>query len=124
MDIKLHSKLHPKPKSNNLLNPSYSDQADISSVRISIQKLNQLINLVGELTLNKEILFDISRSLKKTHGKDKQLARLEETCEDIQFLGSELQEIILNARLIPLEVVFSKFPRMVRDLAIDRKSVV
>ena len=46
------------------------------------------------------------------------------SCEDIQFLGSELQEIILNARLIPLEVVFSKFPRMVRDLAIQSDKLI
>jgi len=90
---------------------------DVTSVRISIQKINQLINLVGELTLNKEILFDVTKALKKTYKKDKQILRLEEACESIQYLGSELQEIVLNARLIPLEAVFSKFPRMVRDLA-------
>lgn len=90
---------------------------DVTSVRISIEKINQLINLVGELTLNKEILFDVTKALKKTYKKDKNILRLEEACESIQFLGSELQEIVLNARLIPLEAVFSKFHRMVRDVA-------
>ena len=90
---------------------------DVTSVRISIEKINQLINLVGELTLNKEILFDVTKALKKTYNKDKNILRLEEACESIQFLGSELQEIVLNARLIPLEAVFNKFHRMVRDVA-------
>ncbi len=90
---------------------------DVTSVRISIEKINQLINLVGELTLNKEILFDVTKTLKKTYKKDKNILRLEEACESIQFLGSELQEIVLNARLIPLEAVFNKFHRMVRDVA-------
>lgn len=124
IEIKPHHILQGKPTNNMSLNPSYSFQTDISSVRISMQKLNLLINLVGELTLNKEILFDISRSLKKIYGKNKQLLRLEETCEDIQFLGSELQDIILNARLIPLDVVFSKFPRMIRDLAVQSDKII
>lgn len=92
---------------------------DINSVRISNQKLNRLINLVGELTLDKETLLDITRQLKTSYRRDRNVQRLDDICDSIALLASELQEITLSARLIPLSIVFDKLPRMVRGIAQD-----
>ncbi|MCA0385681.1 MAG: chemotaxis protein CheA [Firmicutes bacterium] len=92
---------------------------DINSVRISNQKVNRLINLVGELTLDKETLLDITRQLKAAYRRDRNVQRLDDICDSIALLASELQEITLSARLIPLSIVFDKLPRMVRGIAQD-----
>jgi len=92
---------------------------DINSVRISNQKVNRLINLVGELTLDKETLLDITRQLKASYRRDRNVQRLDDICDSIALLASELQEITLSARLIPLSIVFGKLPRMVRGIAQD-----
>lgn len=92
---------------------------DINSVRISNQKVNRLINLVGELTLDKETLLDITRQLKASFRRDRNVQRLDDICDSIALLASELQEITLSARLIPLSIVFDKLPRMVRGIAQD-----
>ena len=92
---------------------------DINSVRISNQKVNRLINLVGELTLDKETLLDITRQLKASYRRDRNVQRLDDICDSIALLASELQEITLSARLIPLSIVFDKLPRMVRGIAQD-----
>lgn len=97
---------------------------DINSVRISNQKVNRLINLVSELSLDKETLLDITRHLKLVHKRDKNVQRLDDLCESIALLSSELQEITLSARLIPLSVVFDKLPRMVRGLAQDTEKKI
>lgn len=89
-----------------------------TSVRVSIQKINQLINLVGELIIDKEALNKISGDLKRKYKKDPLVNRLLDVHQHIDYLGSELQEIILSTRMLPLETIFNKFPRMIRDLAL------
>ncbi len=87
-----------------------------TSVRVNVHKINKLINLVGELIIDKEALNRLSRDLKRKYPKDSAVNRLLEVYQHMDYLGSELQEIILSTRMLPLETIFSKFPRMVRDL--------
>lgn len=91
---------------------------DKSTVRVSINKINQLINLVGELIVDKESLHDIAKSLKETYGKDPQVIRLLDVFNHLHYIGSELQEIALSTRMLPLETLFKKYPRMVRDVSL------
>lgn len=89
-----------------------------SSVRVSVQKINKLINLVGELIIDKEALNRLSSDLKRKYRKDPAVNRLLDVYQHMDYLGSELQEIILSTRMLPLDMIFNKFPRMVRDLAL------
>lgn len=91
---------------------------DVSSVRISNENLNQMMNLVGELILNKETIGAITRAFKTIYPKDKNVLRLESAVESFQDLTNQLQEIVLSTRMIPLESIFNRFPRMVRDYAV------
>jgi len=88
-----------------------------STIRVSAQKVNQLINLVGELIIDKEALNKLSKNLKVKYKKDSDVNRLLDVFLHIQYLSSELQELALSTRMIPLEHIFNKFPRMVRDLS-------
>jgi two-component system chemotaxis sensor kinase CheA len=79
------------------------------TVRVDIGKLDNLMNLVGELVINKTRLEQIY--------KTNDLSALNETVEQIDRITSELQNVVMNVRMVPIDQVFNRFPRMVRDLA-------
>jgi two-component system, chemotaxis family, sensor kinase CheA len=81
------------------------------SIRVDIDKLDGLMNLFSELIIDRGRLEQIAR---KTSSTD-----LTETVEHMTRISTDLQGIILNMRMVPVEQVFNRFPRMVRDLAKD-----
>lgn len=81
------------------------------SIRVDIDKLDGLMNLFSELIIDRGRLEQIAR---RTSSTD-----LTETVEHMTRISTDLQGIILNMRMVPVEQVFNRFPRMVRDLAKD-----
>lgn len=81
----------------------------VQSVRVSIERLDSLMNLVGELIINKIRLMQIASVHK--------LNDLEETLASLNRLTNDLQEEIMASRMVPIEQIFNRFPRMIRDLA-------
>ncbi|MGF7185993.1 two-component system chemotaxis sensor kinase CheA [Desulfitispora alkaliphila] len=88
----------------------------IQTVRVDIERLDNLMNLVGELVINKTRLEQISQTNSTTE--------LNETIEHIDLITSDLQSVVMKVRMVPLEHVFNRFPRMIRDLAKDLKKKV
>lgn len=81
------------------------------TVRVEIGKLDKLMNLVGELVINKTRLEQIHNA-----GDG---ASLNETIEQVGRITTDLQDIVMYVRMVPIEQVFNRFPRMVRDLSRD-----
>lgn len=81
------------------------------SVRVDIEKLDSLLNLVGELVINKTRLEQIGLSHKLTD--------LVETIEQMDRVTTDLQAVVMKVRMVPVGQVFNRFPRMVRDLSRD-----
>ena len=81
------------------------------SVRVDIDKLDTLLNLVGELVINKTRLEQI--------GLTHRLTDLVETIEQMDRVTTDLQTVVMKVRMVPVGQVFNRFPRMVRDLARD-----
>lgn len=79
------------------------------SVRVNIGRLDTLMNLVGELVINRTRLAQISTGL--------ELPELREVLDQTARLTAELQDEVMKTRMVPVEQVFNRFPRMVRDLA-------
>jgi two-component system chemotaxis sensor kinase CheA len=79
------------------------------TIRVNIERLDMLMNLFEELVVDRGRLEQISREL--NHPE------LHETVERMSRISSDLQNIILNMRMVPVETVFNRFPRMVRQLA-------
>jgi two-component system chemotaxis sensor kinase CheA len=75
-------------------------QGDASSIRVSVEKIDRLVNLVGELVITEAMLA-------QRHGVIPDLARH----------TRDLQEAVMSIRMLPISAVFSRFPRMVRELA-------
>lgn len=81
----------------------------IQSSRISTEQLDKLMNLVGELVINRSRVKELTGESK---SKDLELA-----LSDYQKLARELQEEVLEIRMVPLDHITNIFPRMIRDLA-------
>jgi two-component system, chemotaxis family, sensor kinase CheA len=81
------------------------------TIRVNIDRLDQLMNLFEELVIDRGRLEEISKMLKS--------AELNETVERMSRVSGDLQNIILTMRMVPVEQVFNRFPRMVRGLAKD-----
>ncbi|MBQ7704628.1 MAG: chemotaxis protein CheA [Selenomonadaceae bacterium] len=78
------------------------------SVRVDIDKLDTLMNLMGELVINKVRLEQI--------GQTHRLSELTETSEQMDRVTTDLQNIVMKVRMVPVSQVFNRFPRMVRDV--------
>ncbi|WP_226674190.1 chemotaxis protein CheA [Rossellomorea aquimaris] len=81
------------------------------TIRVNIERLDVLMNLFEELVIDRGRLEQISRDLNNPE--------LNETVERMTRISGDLQNIILNMRMVPVETVFNRFPRMVRQLARD-----
>lgn len=79
------------------------------SVRVDIEKLDTLMNLMGELVINKVRLEQI--------GQTHRISELTETLEQMDRVTTDLQNIVMKVRMVPVSQVFNRFPRMVRDVA-------
>ena len=92
--------------------------AEASTLRVSVEKVDQLINLVGELVITQAMLAQTSA------GVDPALYQQMATgLADLERNTRSLQESVMSIRMIPMSIVFSRFPRMLRDLAakLDKK---
>lgn len=81
------------------------------SVRVDIERLDVLMNLFSELVIDKTRLEQLARDINDTG--------LFETVEHMSRVSTDLQNIVMTIRMVPVETVFNRFPRMVRDLAKD-----
>ena len=86
--------------------------AEGATQRVSVDKVDQLINLVGELVITQAML--AQNSAKMDPGLYQQLAK---GLADLDRNTRDLQESVMSIRMIPMSVVYSRFPRMLRDLA-------
>ena len=84
-------------------------QHQSQSVRVDIEKLDTLMNLMGELVINKVRLEQI--------GQTHRMSDLMETLEQMDRVTGDLQNIVMKVRMVPVSAVFNRFPRMVRDLS-------
>ena len=97
--------------------PASKIEALSRTVRIDVEVLDQLMNLVGELVVDRTRVAQISRVLAARHKNDGEVRALGETSAHIVRVVDELHESMMQVRMLPIGVLFSKFPRLVRDLA-------
>ncbi len=92
-------------------NAEKTKSAGNKTIRVNIERLDRLMNLFEELVIDRGRLEQISTELGHSG--------LQETVERMSRISGDLQNIILNMRMVPVEQVFNRFPRMVRQLARD-----
>jgi two-component system, chemotaxis family, sensor kinase CheA len=104
--------------------PAKTGSSNVKTVRTSVERLDKLMNLVGELVTDRNRLLQTHTSLKLYYKDNDQLSELAQAISHMASITDELQEEVMRARMLPLENVFNKFPRMVRDLARDAGKLV
>ncbi|MCL9667949.1 chemotaxis protein CheA [Rosenbergiella epipactidis] len=102
----------PPPTPPTASKPATAKAPDSGSIRVAVEKVDQLINLVGELVITQSMLLQHVSELEPTlHGA------LFNTVNQLERNARDLQESVMSIRMMPMEYVFSRFPRLVRDLA-------
>lgn len=128
--VDLQNSITPKPLAyidmkNDVLNKSSDNESSAKetprenvahkkahqSVRVDLERLDKFMNMVSELVIHRTRLEQISSYLK--------VGELNETLEQVARTTSDLQDLVMKIRMMPLDVVFNRFPRMVRDLSVE-----
>ena len=92
--------------------PAAATAPDTATLRVSISKVDQLINLVGELVITQAMLAQNSKQMDPALYQ-----RIATNLADLDRNTRDLQESVMSIRMIPMATVFARFPRMLRDLA-------
>jgi two-component system chemotaxis sensor kinase CheA len=96
----------------NASSPEHGRAGDASTLRVSTEKVDRLVNLVGELVISQAM---IARSLQDFTPAE--LPRLREAVADMERHTRELQDRVMNIRMVPIGSIFGRFRRLVRDLS-------
>jgi two-component system chemotaxis sensor kinase CheA len=92
--------------------------ASAQTIRVGVDKLDALINLVGELVLERNRLLQLSRDFAHRRcAAERFEAALTQSTARLSFITEELQSAGLRTRMVPIDVTLRRFPRLVRDLA-------
>lgn len=92
--------------------PTVAVRAD-ATLRVSTEKIDRLLDLVGELVITQAMLAQSSQLLDTQAGQ----GRFQEAMQLLDRQTRDLQERVMGIRMVPVDMVFSRFPRLVRDLA-------
>ncbi len=87
------------------------------TVRVEVTRLDKLLNLVGELVIDRTRIAQLGTRFEQEYEFNPLVEHLNETSSHIGRITDELQEEIMKARMLPIDNVFNRFPRMIRDLA-------
>ncbi|GAC1410169.1 MAG: hypothetical protein NVSMB64_19150 [Candidatus Velthaea sp.] len=109
-----------------------TNAAKNQTIRVDIQRLDLLLNLVGELVINRTRISDIANTLARNvndpnHHADVIVPLAKDLADSSALLArttNEIQESIMKVRMVPIGQVFDRFPRMVRDLAKARSKEI
>jgi two-component system, chemotaxis family, sensor kinase CheA len=102
----------PRPEVPAKPEASVSAVGDSGSIRVSVEKIDELMNTVGELVITQAMLSQLG-----SHFDGPDAEKLRGGLAQLERNMRELQESVMRVRMLPISFVFSRFPRMVRDLA-------
>jgi two-component system chemotaxis sensor kinase CheA len=94
-----------------------ADKSKSQTVRVSVERLDHLMNLVGELVIDRTRIFQVEKKLSQQFASVDSVEDLGHISDHLSRVISELQESVMKARMLPIEQLFSRFPRLVRDLS-------
>ncbi|HEV8638708.1 MAG TPA: chemotaxis protein CheA [Chloroflexota bacterium] len=90
---------------------------DVQTVRIDVARLDALMALVGELVIDRTRIAQIAARLEARYGGDGAVEELGVAATHLERISADLQAEVMKSRLLPVDTVFSRFPRLVRDVA-------
>lgn len=98
--------------------PAASPEREVThNIRVDVKRLDAVMNLVGEMVLGRNRLTNIGLDLESHYPEDPSVQTLQENLSFISLVTSDLQLAVMKTRMQPVRKVFSKFPRIVRDMS-------
>jgi two-component system, chemotaxis family, sensor kinase CheA len=94
------------------------------TIRIDVNRLDELMNLVGELVVHKTRLQQSAQLLTVRLGDDPLARQADEDSQQFARIAGQLQDQVTGLRMLPIETVFNRFPRVARDIAVRLKKEV
>lgn len=95
---------------------SSSSRSAEKTIRVETAKLDNLVNLVGELIINRTRVIELGKKI----GDE----LLDDSLEQLERITAELQGAVMALRMVPIKQVFDRFPRMVRDLSVEKQKEI
>ena len=106
-----------KTEAAQLAAASSPEKTTIKTVRVDVQKLDTLMNLVSELVIDRTRLDRFVDIFENKHGSEDLVENIVEISNHLGQITTDLQDEIMKARMLPVATVFNRLPRMVRDIA-------
>jgi two-component system chemotaxis sensor kinase CheA len=107
----------PEPAKELPTVPEERQKQGAQTIRVSVERLEQLMNLVGELLIDQTSLAELKRTASQRFPNEEFTERLSDVSDHMARIVGELQESVMKARMLPIEHMFNRFPRMVRDVS-------
>lgn len=108
----------PAPRANQDSTPAKKGAGAVEqTIRVEVKRLDDLMNLIGELVLGKNRLIKIYDDVEERYEGEQFLEELNQVVSSISIVTTDLQIAVMKTRMLPIAKVFNKFPRMVRDLS-------
>ena len=98
--------------------------ASDQTIRVDVDRLDTLMNMMGELVLGRNSLVQAVNQINVNHEGESQFESMNQATAAVNFITSELQMAVMKMRMQPVGKVFNKFPRLVRDLARDQNKQI
>ncbi|CAI6074969.1 chemotaxis protein CheA [Cohnella sp. JJ-181] len=98
--------------------PSPAVKAKAQTIRVSVERLDDLMNLVGELVIEQTRIQQVARTQRRRF-QDDSVGELGHIADHFSRIVGDLQESVMKARMLPIEQLMGRFPRMIRDLSRD-----
>ena len=111
-------------KTNTVNNKSAKKPKSDQTIRVGVDRLDSLMNMMGELVLGRNSLAQSLNTLNVEHEGDYQLEQINHSVNSVSFITTELQTAVMKMRMLPIGKVFSRYPRLIRDLARDSKKQI
>jgi len=100
---------------NNLKIKDHNDKTQ--TVRVDSYKLDHMLNMAGELVISRAGVIQTALDIEKAIGRTKEVAKLKDTIGQLMRITTQIQEGIMQLRMMPIAGVFNKYPRVIRDLS-------
>ncbi len=109
----------PKPQKQQEPKPAPKERKTTveQTIRVDVKRLDDLMNLIGELVLGKNRLLKIYDDVEERYEGEQFLEELNQVVSSVSLVTTDLQIAVMKTRMLPIGKVFNKFPRMVRDLS-------
>lgn len=115
--LRLEHELKPKSQSQPVGEQAAKEKEVVSTLRVDVSRIDKAMDLAGEIVLVRNRLLNLASKLEFKYSGDPQVDSLIETTGFLDRMTSDLQLAVMKMRMQPIQKVFGKFPRMVRDMS-------